>query len=123
MLCAKTFEVRDSGTFIPAVGILCEIPDTLRLLDDPTAPNEADCFLLGRAGYRRTRCVLFMRLDGDSIAPYDEYKWPAHNRTMRIAHGHVIQHWDELKSGDVIDVEWILGLSAAPKKSESRSFL
>jgi hypothetical protein len=38
--------------------------------------------------------------------------------THRVAHDHIRQHWDELRDGDVIDVEFILGRSSAPKVSE-----
>jgi len=39
-------------------------------------------------------------------------------RTMLEAHRHVAAHWNELQSGDVVDVEFILGETAAPKVSE-----
>jgi hypothetical protein len=117
MLACKTFEVRDAGTFIPAVGILCEpllMPTGHEILD----ANEADCFLLRRAGYGETRCVIFTRLDGhpSNIAPYDPFEW-GRSRTMRLAHEYVIEHWDELESGAVVDVGSMLGLNA-PKMSE-----
>jgi hypothetical protein len=125
MLACKTFEVRDAMTFIPAVGILCEpllMPTGNEILD----ATRADSYLLARAGYahpsndRHARCVIFTRLDGDgsNIAPYDPEEW-GNNRTMHVAHEYVRDHWDELQSGEVIDVEVILGLSATPKQSEA----
>lgn len=112
MLACKTFEVRDAATFIPAVGVLCD-PER----DD--AASEADRYLLGRAGYGTARCILFTRLDGhgSNIAPYDPVDW-GRNRTMRTAHEYVSKFWDTLTSGDVIDVELILGLTDVPKASE-----
>lgn len=114
MLPCKTFEVRDAATFIPCVGILC----------DPGGPNseaaltDDDSYLLGRAGYRTRRCVIFTRLDGhgSNKAPYDPVDWP--NRTMRIAHEWVLDNWDRLESGSVVDVEFIMGVRDAPKGSE-----
>ena len=111
MLACKTFEVRDTGTFIPCFGVLCDPRQ-----DD--AASEADRYLLGRAGYGITRCILFTRLDGhpSNIAPYDPLEW-GRSRTMRLAHEYVIEHWDELDSGAVLDVGSMLGLNA-PKPSE-----
>ena len=40
------------------------------------------------------------------------------DRTFQIAHLWFIDHWDELKDGDVIDVEFILGESSEAKTSE-----
>lgn len=57
-----------------------------------------------------------MKLDGVK-AEYDPYSWGP-SRTLRVVHGHIIQHWDELKSGDVIDVEFLLGERPEPKVSE-----
>lgn len=118
MLQAKTFEVRDAMTFIPCVGILCD-PDTLRGPDGMLPLTLADGYLLGRAGYHETRCVIFTRLDGhdSNIAPYDPVDW-GHNRTMRIAHEYVLDCWDELESGAVVDVEYIMGVRDEPKESE-----
>lgn len=36
----------------------------------------------------------------------------------RRAHLYVRDHWAELRDGDVVDVQFILGETAAPKKSE-----
>ena len=128
MLACKTFEVRDAGTFVPAVGILCEpllMPTGNEILD----ATEADSYLLMRAGYAHpsrdphARCVIFTRLDGhaSNIAPYDP-EGRGRSRTMRVAHEYVTDHWDELQSGEVIDVEVILGLSKTPKTSERLSY-
>jgi len=121
MLQAKTFEVRDAATFIPCFGVLCE-----PVVDgSPADATPADSYLLLRAGYghprpdKAGRCVIFTRLDGhaSNIAPYDPVDW-LRNRTMLVAHEYVWKNWDSLESGAVIDVEFILGLSAAPKTSE-----
>jgi hypothetical protein len=128
VLACKTFEVLDAGTFVPAVGILCEpllMPTGNEILD----ATQADSYLLARAGYahpshdRHSRCVIFTRLDGHAtnIAPYDPLEW-GRNRTMGTAHAYVREHWDELQSGEVIDVEVILGLSKTPKTSERLSY-
>ena len=42
---------------------------------------------------------------------------------MREAHLWLENHWDEAKSGQVIDVEFLLGERAEPKESERLSRL
>jgi hypothetical protein len=107
---AKTLEVRDSMTFIPVLAV--------RLWPN----NEEDCYLLSRAGYGRTEAdqiggdyVLLTRLDG-GLCYYDPLMWG--NRTLGCAHAYIRNFWDELKTGQVIDVEFILGETDTPKESE-----
>jgi hypothetical protein len=108
----KLFEVRDSMTFIVCIGI--------ELHREPLS-DKRDDRLIWRAGYAPERYVLFGRLDRpDEGMPYDPNMWPSHIRTLSVAHRHAIEHWDELKSGDLIDVEFILGERSTPKESELR---
>lgn len=97
----KLFEIRDSATLIPAVGIL------LSRRDGP---------LVQRAGYGDEPCVLLTYLIGGRNAECDPYAWIG--RTMPVAHRYISEHWQELESGAVVDVEFILGMSLYPKKSE-----
>lgn len=109
---AKTFEVRDSGTFMPVLAI--------KLM--PSC--EADRYLLARTGYGRSpsdqgRYVMVMKLDGGvDKASSDPYEWGRGFRTMYEAHVFIIDNFDRLESGEVIDVEFILGESKEKKKSE-----
>ena len=112
-MLVKLFEVRDRATFIACIGI--------RL----STFTEVNRWLVARAGYGMTfdeqaSYVLFGRLDGDhgafSSDPQRHMDRPG--RTMRAAHQHVIDNWDALDSGAVIDVEHILGETAEPKPSE-----
>lgn len=121
MLQTKSFEIRDAGTFIPAVGILCDPTGEGVPAEGHEGLTKADRYLLGRAGYRSSRCVIFTRLDadGNTKACYDPYSWPAQTRTMRVAHDYITKHWDELPSGAVVDVEFILNIRDRPKKSEA----
>lgn len=111
----KLIELRDRGTFIPMMAV--------RL--DSLASTE-DRFLLRRAGYGEEQIdlnkgfepyVLFTRLDGTGKCNYDPYSWD-NPRTYRPAHIYLISHWNSIKSGDVIDVEFLLGETTAPKVSE-----
>lgn len=102
----KLFEVRDSATLIPAFAIKMESDD------------EAEAWLLRRAGYGGSRCIMFGYAIGSRPAEYDPFSWPQGVRTMPTAHKYVYEHWDKLKSGDVICVETILGERTEPKVSE-----
>gem|GEM_PF-2943358 len=49
---------------------------------------------------------------------YDPYDWSGTPRTYREAHKYIKQNWGILESGDVIDVEFILGETDTCKISE-----
>jgi len=105
----KLFELRDRGTFVPAIAIRLH------------AQNEAERYLLSRAGYGQSNSeqgqyVLLAGLEGGAIT-YDQHSWG--NRTRQVAHDHIIKYFDELINGQVIDVEYILGEKAQPKDSEA----
>jgi hypothetical protein len=111
----KTFEVRDEGTFIPVLAI--------RLWPR----TEEERYLLSRAGYGRTVAdqiggdyTLLTRLDGGKCH-YDFEAWG--NRTLGCAHAYIKNCWDDLKSGRVIDVQYILGETDKPKESEANAHL
>ena len=108
---AKLFEVRDRATFVPVIAIWLN-PE-----------SEAERYLLARAGYgvmpeRQREYVLMAGIDGSSKITYDIYNW-GDNRTRQVAHDFIIKHFDELESGEVIDVEFILGETNEKKVSES----
>jgi hypothetical protein len=101
----KFLEIRDKGTFIPAVAV-----------DMSLSGNSYNDYLLRRAGYGDMRCILLTRLSGGSKANYDCYDWG--DRTWQVAHNYIAEHWDEIADAEVIDVECILGETSQPKKSE-----
>lgn len=104
----KLFEIRDKATFIPAIAI--------RLT--------ADHYLLYRAGWQSLSKsstaplpILLAQIDsGHERMHSDVYAWAS--RTMQVAHSHIEENWDTLSSGQVIDVEYILGITQKPKQSE-----
>lgn len=108
---SKTFELRDRGTFIPILAV--------RLQPD----NEGDRYLLARAGFGLTpeeqaRYVHLVEIAGGAgKCSCDPYDWDR-SRTKQVAHAHIIEHFDALESGSVVDVEFILGLTGEPKRSE-----
>ncbi|MCC6776677.1 MAG: hypothetical protein IT537_08585 [Hyphomicrobiales bacterium] len=123
---AKALEIRDEGTFIPALAINMT-PGEPYPKDGTFSEDEfkhmvedhgARHWLLRRCGYA---CdgrpnVILTRLDGNGRATNDPYAWGG--RTWPIAHKYIIEHWSELRDGVVIDVEFILGERPEPKVSE-----
>ncbi len=89
-MTTKLFEIRDRATFIPAMAILV---------------SGDDGYLMRRAGFGAA-LVYLIALATERCA-YDPYNWG--NRTMLTAHNFIAENWDVLKSGEVIDVEYILG--------------
>lgn len=108
----KIFEVRDEGTFIPLFAV------------DMHSGNPEERYLLRREGYS---CafgipnIAIAKLSADIRDRFcnDPYAWG--DRTFATAHHYIIAHWYELKSGDVIDVSFILGETPKPKDSEQKT--
>lgn len=102
----KVLEIRDRMTYIPVLAIKMKSEDT------------KERYHLGRAGYGEDYpLILVVKMDGVE-ATYDPYKWKNDSRTMLNAHLYIQVHFEEFKTGDVIDVEFILGESKTPKISE-----
>jgi hypothetical protein len=109
---AKTFEVRDAATFIPVVGVLLEAD-----------PNGGAAYLLRRSGFHVSFSVIgpkpkvmLTRLQGGS-AFSDPVSWGV-DSTLCVAHLYIQQYWSILRCGQVVDVEWIKGLTRDPRISE-----
>lgn len=110
-MIVKALEVRDRSTFIPVLAV------------QMTPSNYEQKYLLRRAGYGGEHtCVMLSQLEGGKIH-YDPYEWEANERTMPEAHKYIEQNFNELKDGDVIDVEFILGESTEKKISEKEGFV
>lgn len=97
----KLFEIRDSGTLIPALAIRV---------------SGEDGYLMRRAGFGGA-CVYLIHLEGERCS-YDPYHWEGGSRTMPMAHEYIESHWDKLKNGQVIDIQFIGGETPKPKLSE-----
>lgn len=103
----KLFELRDRGTFIPLL-VTQLVPD-----------GDQEHYLLRRAGFTSDETVpylSFVHLQANKAAidPYDL----GSPRTFVPAYDYIRTHWDSLNPGDVVDVEYLLGETAEPKKSE-----
>lgn len=124
-MLAKALEIRDQATFIPVLAVdmnprqVVAFADGVLQLDKPAEPCEAQRYLLRRCGYPcdGTPNIVITRLsaDGDP-ACNDPYYW--RQRTFAVAHNYILEHWNELRDGDVVDVEYILGETTDPKQSE-----
>lgn len=106
---AKTLEVRDRATCIGVVATKI----------GPADHSDAD-YVLRRRGLNFGGYLVSLHSLESGRMEDDPYDWRGIPRTMQIAHQHILDHWDELSSGDVVDVEFILGESSAPKVSERK---
>lgn len=100
----KVIEIRDNATCIPALAIKME------------AASPIEDKFLWRCGYPRDGSGIVLMHLGDQRASSDPYDFP--NRTMRGAHLSIIERWDELKDGDVVDVRVFLGEADTPAEAE-----
>ena len=106
----KIIEIRDSATFIPA------------MITRLNPANEADRYLLSSSGFGISRkeqgeYVILTKLN-PIRSEYVHHNWGA-CRTMGVAHKYCIENFDKISSGQVIDVQYILGESLKPKESQS----
>ena len=117
---AKALELRDEGTFIALLAVdmnPARPPGTL--LSEAHDHEIRQRYLLRRVGYP---CdgepnILITKLAGDgSKASNDPYYWG--DRTFAVAHAYIIEHWEKLRDGDVVDVQFIMGETTTPKTSE-----
>jgi hypothetical protein len=110
----KFFELRDKATFIPIFAFRA-------IADD----NQQNAWLLIRAGFGfHSNLVIVGKLECSGVSQnctYDAYAWGG--RTYPVAHKYIEEHFDELESGAVLDVEFILGETSKPKVSEAEGQL
>lgn len=127
----KLFELRDRMTFIP---LLCIKPQAIVAHRSPCAwadpyrevglPTKCTCGasfeakMAWRYGFKDARAVIVMHMgEPRRGCNFDPYDW--NDRTFQTAHLHIEEHWDQLKSGDLIDVRVILGETDKPCASEA----
>ena len=105
----KVFEIRDRATMFPAVAIRIE------------HAHIRERKILRRGGFNLDEVVVMFSHSSDEIRAYrDEYlaRQKELGRTAYHAVEYIQNHFEELKDGQVIDVEYILDEVAAPKESE-----
>ena len=116
---AKVLEIRDRMTFIAALAVEMKAGHKI---GDGSVSHGARAYLLKRCGYPAdgtpgALMIMLTRLDGDGMkATADPYAWG--DRTFKVAHKYITANWNELRDGDVVDVEFILGETEKQKRSE-----
>ena len=111
-MISKLLEIRDEGTKISALAIK---------LGNETSEEENE--ILRHAGWGDNpkdrwdhRYVLLLQLDGGiREAHNDPFQWRDGSRTMFNAHLFIKDHFDELNTGDIVDVQYLLGETDHPK--------
>ena len=105
-MVTKIFEIRDIATYIPVMAT--------KMVSD----NKAEEYHLVRSGYGKKQVLVMIVRLAESWCSYSPYDWDIKARTMIVAHKFIKEHFDELETGDVIDVEYILGETETKKLSE-----
>lgn len=124
-MVSKIIEIRDAGTYIPALAVQMGSDD------------EREERLLASAGYGRFQgdqeeYVVLCKINGGEPCQchVDPHAWGHQVRTMFVAHLYLLNQHDaistrpkhggfaSLANGAIIDVEWILGIRAEPKTSD-----
>lgn len=101
----KFFEIRDSATFIPVFAF--------KISEQSSPEND---YLIRSSGFNLDgEHIMIGRMHGQKCQ-YSAHYW--NSQTLVHAHSYIEQHWDELKTGDVIDVQFILGITSKPKVSQ-----
>jgi len=115
VLETKVLEIRDADTCIPALAIKMR------------ASNETQSYYVhARCGYPRDGSSMMLMRLCDGLATNDPYEWPSitgSNRTMLVAHNPILRRFDSLSDGDVMDVQYLLAETSAPKRSERVSLV
>lgn len=120
-MTTKLFEIRDRGTLIPVMATKMRTESDGSASEDETM--DAEEYLLHGSGFNPNGkpLVVLCRLECSGVdgnATYDPFAWGGGARTLKVAHRHIIDHFDELPSGAVVDVEFILGETKQPKITE-----
>jgi hypothetical protein len=113
----KMLELRDKGTFIPVIA--------LRVREEGSGTQEG--WLIRKSGWARFQSGYYLFNSGDSGKHFaislgdpeflHTQTFPV-DRTYTVAFTYIASHWNEFSSGDVVDVQYILGETDSPKISE-----
>ena len=99
----KLFEIRDRGTFMPAMATIM------------TSSNLEEIYLLKSSGFSNSPLIVLYFLELNE-GHWDPYHWE--DRTRFTSHQYIQENWEKLTSGDVIDIEYVLGETTEPKVSQ-----
>jgi hypothetical protein len=126
----KLIEVRDAATCIVMAAIKMEPFKDNALNKYPilwrdksgtvSTMHARETWMLSHAGYGfENPLILFFRIDQPSKWKWSSMDWdPNLDRTFAVTHRYLEDHWDEVKHGDVIDAQFILGETAVQKRTD-----
>jgi hypothetical protein len=115
-MLTKILEIRDEGTYFAVLAV--------NMNPGPAVPDDysdygARLYHLRRVGYpcdgRPNIGITHLSADGKPFWN-DPYGWGG--RTYPVAHNYIIENWETLRDGDVIDVRYILHEVDKPATSE-----
>lgn len=101
----KAIEIRDAGTFIPVVAFQLK-PE-----------NAAEHYLIRSAGFGIDQPAVVVYRLNEGKSNFEPDMWGM-TRTMRVAHEWIAANWDSIVSGDVVDVQYLIGERETPKVSQ-----
>lgn len=104
-LDSKVLEIRDCMTFIPVIAVRMSAFSDIQ-----------HYYIHRRCGHPQDGTGVLMSDLNYGKGAFDPYDW--NDRTRKTAHLYIIEHFDELIDGDVVDVEFILRETPQPKVSE-----
>lgn len=107
----RVLEVRDRGT---KIFVLCSKPGGL-------SNGIEERVMVAHCGYRLGNPTIIVTKLSSIETLNDAYNW--NDRTMYNAHIYIEKNFDNLKDGDVVDVEFILGETDKPKEPEWKKYL
>ena len=103
----KLLEIRDEATMFSALCIN---------MNPGTEPERLHLRHHGYPCDGRPNIVMTNTSADSKPATNDPYAW--RDRTFATAHHYIITNWTDLKTGDVVDVQFILGETATKKMAE-----
>jgi hypothetical protein len=113
MIESKIIEIRDVATRIDALAIrMCG------------GVNAIQNYYFRSSGYPEDGSSIMLMVLYTGKATNDPYEWESLGlgpRTMPVAHNWILDHFSELKDGDVVDVQFILQETPHKKISERES--
>jgi hypothetical protein len=104
----KIFEIRDRATFLPVIAV--KIPGW-RNIKTPDSVK----YLVWWAGHVRDVVILYNLTNPHKM---ESFYGAWGDRTYQTAHKYIFENWDMVISGQVLDIEFILGEVDTPKESQ-----
>lgn len=108
MIETKLLEVRDRNTFMSVMATKTSVVGN--------SYKAEDVYLFERAGFSYDSSLIIVYFLEAEIGHWNPYFW--RDRTKQTAHKYIEDNWDDLQSGEVVDVKFILGETTEPKMSE-----